>query len=275
MKDITLGQFYPVESPIHSLDPRTKILCTIVLVVFVFLCGTFVGFGVSALFIVLVACLAHIPLKNMLKGLKAVYFLLIFTFVLNIFFYSTGNVLIEVWFIRITDGGLIRAAFMALRLMLLVTGAGLLTLTTSPIELTDGIESLLSPLKIIGFPAHEIAMMMSIALRFIPTLTEETDKIMKAQAARGAVFDEGGLVKLAKAVVPLLIPLFVSAFRRAEELAMAMEARCYHGGEGRTRLKILKFQYRDLAAVGVMLLFVAAILADKLILANILPYLAG
>ena len=183
--------------------------------------------------------------------------------------------MIEVWFIRITDGGLIRAAFMALRLMLLVTGAGLLTLTTSPIELTDGIESLLSPLKIIGFPAHEIAMMMSIALRFIPTLTEETDKIMKAQAARGAVFDEGGLVKRAKAVVPLLIPLFVSAFRRAEELAMAMEARCYHGGEGRTRLKILKFQYRDLAAVGVMLLFVAAILADKLILANILPYLAG
>lgn len=156
MKDITLGQFYPVESPIHSLDPRTKILCTIVLVVFVFLCGTFVGFGVSALFIVLVACLAHIPLKNMLKGLKAVYFLLIFTFVLNIFFYSTGNVLIEVWFIRITDGGLIRAAFMALRLMLLVTGAGLLTLTTSPIELTDGIESLLSPLKIIGFPAMKL-----------------------------------------------------------------------------------------------------------------------
>lgn len=275
MKDITLGQFYPVESLIHSLDPRTKILCTIVLVVFVFLCGTFIGFGISALFIVLVTCLAHIPLKNMLKGLKAVYFLLIFTFVLNIFFYSAGNVLIEVWFIRITDGGLIRAAFMALRLMLLVTGAGLLTLTTSPIELTDGIESLLSPLKIIGFPAHEIAMMMSIALRFIPTLTEETDKIMKAQAARGAVFDEGGLVKRAKAIVPLLIPLFVSAFRRAEELAMAMEARCYHGGEGRTRLKILKFKYRDLAAAGVMLLFVAVILADKLILANVLPYLAG
>ena len=275
MKDITLGQFYPVESPIHSLDPRTKILCTIVLVVFVFLCGTCLGFGISALFIVLVTCLAHIPLKNMLKGLKAVYFLLIFTFILNIFFYSAGNVLFEIWFIRITDGGLIRAAFMALRLMLLVTGAGLLTLTTSPIELTDGIESLLSPLKIIGFPAHEIAMMMSIALRFIPTLSEETDKIMKAQAARGAVFDEGGLVKRAKAIVPLLIPLFVSAFRRAEELAMAMEARCYHGGKGRTRLKILKFKYRDLAAAGIILLFAAAILTDKLILADVLPYLAG
>lgn len=275
MKDIALGQFYPVKSVIHSLDPRTKILSTIVLMVFIFLTGTFIGFGISALFIGVVTCLAHIPLKNMLKGLKAIYFLLLFTFVLNIFFYSSGNVLVEFWIIRITDGGLIRAAFMALRLMLLVTGAGLLTLTTSPIELTDGIESLLSPLKIIGFPAHEIAMMMSIALRFIPTLTEETDKIMKAQAARGAVFDEGGLVKRAKAIVPLLIPLFVSAFRRAEELAMAMEARCYHGGEGRTRLKILKFKYQDLAAAGGILLFAAAILMDKLILANVLPYLAG
>ena len=275
MKDITLGQFYPVESVIHSLDPRTKILCTIVLVVFVFLSGTFIGFGFSAFFITLVTILAHIPLKNMLKGLKGIYFLLIFTFVLNVFFYSAGNVLVEIWFIRITDGGLIRAAFMALRLMLLVTGAGLLTLTTSPIELTDGIESLLSPLKIIGFPAHEIAMMMSIALRFIPTLTEETDKIMKAQAARGAVFDEGGLIKRAKAIVPLLIPLFVSAFRRAEELAMAMEARCYHGGEGRTRLKILKFQGRDLAAAGVMVVFCAAVLIDKVILADLLPFLAG
>ncbi len=275
MKDITLGQFYPVESVIHSLDPRTKILCTIVLVVFVFLSGTFIGFGFSAFFITLVTFLAHIPLKNMLKGLKGIYFLLIFTFVLNVFFYSAGNVLVEIWFIRITDGGLIRAAFMALRLMLLVTGAGLLTLTTSPIELTDGIESLLSPLKIIGFPAHEIAMMMSIALRFIPTLTEETDKIMKAQAARGAVFDEGGLIKRAKAIVPLLIPLFVSAFRRAEELAMAMEARCYHGGEGRTRLKILKFQGRDLAAAGVMVVFCAAVLIDKVILADLLPFLAG
>lgn len=275
MKDITLGQFYPVESVIHSLDPRTKILCTIVLVVFVFLSGTFIGFGFSAFFIALVTILAHIPLKNMLKGLKGIYFLLIFTFVLNVFFYSAGNVLVEIWFIRITDGGLIRAAFMALRLMLLVTGAGLLTLTTSPIELTDGIESLLSPLKIIGFPAHEIAMMMSIALRFIPTLTEETDKIMKAQAARGAVFDEGGLIKRAKAIVPLLIPLFVSAFRRAEELAMAMEARCYHGGEGRTRLKILKFQGRDLAAAGVMVVFCAAALIDKVILADLLPFLAG
>ena len=275
MKDITLGQFYPVESVIHSLDPRTKILCTIVLVVFVFLSGTFIGFGFSAFFITLVTFLAHIPLKNMLKGLKGIYFLLIFTFVLNVFFYSAGNVLVEIWFIRITDGGLIRAAFMALRLMLLVTGAGLLTLTTSPIELTDGIESLLSPLKIIGFPAHEIAMMMSIALRFIPILTEETDKIMKAQAARGAVFDEGGLIKRAKAIVPLLIPLFVSAFRRAEELAMAMEARCYHGGEGRTRLKILKFQGRDLAAAGVMVVFCAAVLIDKVILADLLPFLAG
>ena len=270
MKDITLGQYYPVKSRVHLLDPRTKILSAIILIVMIFICGTFAGLGICALFIFGTAVVAHIPIKKLFKSIKAILILLLFTFVLNVFFYAKGNVIFEAWIFKLTWGGLARASFMGLRLMLLVMGAGLLTFTTSPIELTDGLENLMSPLKIIKFPTHEIAMMMSIALRFIPILSEETDKIMKAQSARGAVFDSGSLIKRAKGIVALLIPLLVSAFRRAEELAMAMEARCYHGGEGRTRLKILKMRASDAVAFIVMLIFLALIIIDKTVFTNFL-----
>ncbi len=275
MKDITLGQYYPVKSFIHSLDPRTKILSTVLLIILTFICSTFAGLLMCALFIVFMTVTAHIPFGKMLGGLKAIYFILLFTFILNMFFYSEGTVIFEAWIFKLTTGGIRRAAFMAARLIMLVTGAGLMTFTTSPIELTDGLESLMSPLKKLKFPAHEIAMMMSIALRFIPILSEETDKIMKAQSSRGAVFDSGSVFKRARAIVALLIPLLVSAFRRAEELAMAMEARCYHGGDGRTRLKVLKMNKNDAVAATVMIVFALLITADKVILVKILPFLAG
>ncbi len=275
MRDITLGQYYPVKSPVHSLDPRTKIICTVLLISFVFASKTFIGLALCALFVFAIALIGRIPLKNMFKSLKAIIVLIIFTFILNTLFFAKGNVLFDIGTVKITDGGIVHAAFMALRLILLVIGAGLLTFTTSPIELTDGLERIMSPLKIIGFPAHEIAMMMSIALRFIPILTEETDKIMKAQSARGAVFDEGKLINRAKAVIALLIPLLVSAFHRALELASAMEARCYHGGEGRTRLKVLKMQKADSVAFLIVSAFCAFIILDNIFLANIFPYLAS
>lgn len=275
MKDITIGQYYPAQSIIHSLDARCKILSTIALIIFVFLSGTFVGFAFSFAFILAVTALAKIPLKSLLGSLKGIYVIIIFTFILNTFFYQEGNVLFSWSFISITSGGIVRALFMAIRLMLLIMGASLMMLTTSPIEITDGIESLLSPLKRIGFPAHEIAMMMSIALRFIPTLTEECDKIMKAQASRGAVFDEGSLIKRARAIVALIIPLLVSSFRRADELATAMEARCYSGGEGRTRLKVQRLTKKDAIAFCIVLGFCGVILVDKLVLAQIFPYLVG
>lgn len=275
MKDITLGQYYPVKSPIHSLDPRAKIVSAILLVVSVFLCGTFLGLGICAFTICAVAFTAHIPFGRMLQSLKGIMFLLLFTFILNMFFTQSGDVIFAVWKITLTTGGVLHALFMTLRLMLLVVGAGLLTYTTSPIELTDGLENLMSPLKVIGFPAHEIAMMMSIALRFIPILAEETDKIMKAQSARGAVFDEGSIFKRAMAMVALLVPLLVSAFRRADELALAMEARCYHGGEGRTRLKELKFRRRDGVALIIMLAFLAFAIIDKVLIRANLPFLVA
>lgn len=275
MKDITLGQYYPVDSPIHRLDPRIKIIAAFLLIVLAFIAGTFIGFALIAAFLAVVNLLSRIPFSALFKGLKSIYFLLLFTFVLNIFFFTGGRVLVHWWIFTITDQGLLRAVFMALRLLLLVTAATQLTLTTSPIALTDGIEKLLSPLQKLGFPAHEIAMMMTIALRFIPTLMEETDKIMKAQAARGAVFDRGSLWQRAKAIIPLLIPLFVSAFRRAEELAQAMEARCYHGGKGRTRLKVLRLRASDAFAGIMLLVFIGLILADKIWLAKLLPFLAG
>jgi len=275
MTDIVIGQYYPIKSFVHSLDPRTKLLASIAMIVMIFLANTFIGLAISLVFILLVDFIAHIPLKKLLKGLKAIYFLLAFTFILNVFFYAGEDVILTWWILRLTSEGLRRAFFMAFRLLLLVTGAGLLTFTTSPIELTDGIEALLRPLAKIKFPVHEIAMMMSIALRFIPILTEETDKIMKAQTARGAVFDEGSIIKRARAIVALLIPLLVSAFRRAEELAMAMEARAYHGGEGRTRLKTLKYSRRDLAALFFVLAFALLIILDKILLGTLLPMLVG
>lgn len=275
MKDITIGQYYPAQSVVHMLDARCKILCTFALIIFIFLSGTFVGFALSFAFILAVTILAKVPVKTLLKSLKGIYLIIIFTFILNTFFYNEGNELITLGFLTITSGGLMRALFMAIRLVLLIIGASLMMLTTSPIEITDGIESLLSPLKKIGFPAHEIAMMMSIALRFIPTLTEECDKIMKAQASRGAVFDEGSLIKRARAIVALVIPLLVSAFRRADELATAMEARCYAGGEGRTRLKVQQITKNDIIAFIIVLAFCGVILVDKLVIANIFTFLAG
>ena len=243
--DITLGQFFPGDSPLHRLDPRAKLLLTLSMIVGVFLANSYLAYAVFFAYVLAAAYLSKIPIKLMLKGLKAVYFIIALTFVLNAFF-GTGQTVVFHWqFVTITREGLRIAVFMALRLMLLVFGTQLLTLTTSPIALTDGLERLFSPFAKIGFPAHEMAMMMSIALRFIPTLLEEADKIMKAQTARGADFESGNLMARAKAMIPLLVPLFVSAFRRADELALAMEARCYRGGENRTRLRVLKYTTLD------------------------------
>ncbi|MBQ7455782.1 MAG: energy-coupling factor transporter transmembrane protein EcfT [Clostridia bacterium] len=257
LKDITLGQYYPVKSFVHGLDPRCKILLTIAFIVAVFLGKTLWAAIPVAAFILLAAKAAKLPLKLLVKGVRPLRVILLFTFVLNLFFTAGDTALVSFWGITVTLEGLLTAIRFSLRLLFLVTGASVLTLTTPPVMLTDGLERLLSPLRRIGFPAHELAMMMSIALRFIPTLLEEADKIMKAQMARGADFESGNLLQRARAMVPLLVPLFVSAFRRAGDLAMAMEARCYHGGEGRTRLRVLKLTKNDLYAA----LAVAALIA--------------
>lgn len=267
MKNITMGQYYPVDSWVHRLDPRTKILLTIAMIVAVFLVKTMVGYGLILGFVYLVSRLSHIPFRMLLKGIKPLKFILILTFLLNLFFNSGETMLIEWGFLKISYEGLAQAIHYSLRLVFLVLGTSLMTLTTSPIALSDGIEMLLSPLKRIRFPAHELAMMMTIALRFIPTLLEEADKIMKAQMARGADFESGNLLARAKAMVPLLVPLFVSAFRRAGDLAMAMESRCYHGGENRTRLRVLKITKNDwLAAAGVALLIAVIVLESHITL---------
>ena len=259
LNDITLGQFYPVDSLVHRLDPRVKIVLLIVLIVAIFLAQNLLAFVPVILFLALAARLSRVPVKLMIKGLKPLRFILILTFVLNLFFLQGETPLVHLGFTVIKKESLISAVHYTLRLVLLVMGSSLLTLTTAPIALTDGLERLLSPLRVVHFPAHEMAMMMSIALRFIPTLLEEADKIMKAQTARGADFESGNLLARAKAMVPLLVPLFVSAFRRAGDLAMAMEARCYHGGEGRTRLRVLKCQRRDYIACAVTALLVLAV----------------
>ena len=248
LNNFTIGQYFPGDSPIHKLDPRTKIILTIFLIAAIFLSHGFCGYVPVLVYTLLAARLSRIKLKFLIRGIKPILFIMLFTVVINLFFSTGETVLWKLGIITITKEGLKNAALMACRLLLLVTGTQLLTLTTSPIALTDGIESLMKPLKKIRFPAHEIAMMMSIALRFIPTLMEEADKIMKAQTARGADFDSGNLLKRAKALVPLLVPLFVSAFRRADELALAMEARCYRGGESRTRMRVMRFTKTDLYA---------------------------
>ena len=248
LNNITIGQYLPGTSPVHRLDPRTKILLTVALMVCIFVCAGFAGFAAIAAFILICVAVAGLKLRFVLRGLKPIAVIVAFTFLLNLFLQSGGTVLWQWWIIKITSTGLRSALFMAIRLIMLVMGTQLLTLTTSPIALTDGLESLFKPLSRIGFPAHELAMMMSIALRFIPTLIEETNKITQAQKARGADFESGNLIKRAKAMLPLLVPLFVSAFRRADELAMAMEARCYRGGSGRTKMKPLHFARRDLYA---------------------------
>ena len=264
-KNLTIGQYYPVDSWVHRLDPRVKILLTIAMIVAVFLVRSPVGYALILAFTYMVSRLAHVPFRLLVKGLKPLRFILILTFILNVFFTSSeqGNVLLDLGFTVIRDTGLKQAVHFSLRLIFLVISTSLMTLTTSPIQLSDGMEMLLSPLKVIHFPAHELAMMMSIALRFIPSLMEETDKIMKAQMARGADFESGNLIARAKAMVPLLVPLFVSSFRRAGDLAMAMEARCYHGGEGRTRLRVLRLSLNELwAALGVALL-ILLILSER------------
>lgn len=259
MTDITLGQFIPGDSCIHRLDPRTKILGMMGYIALVFLVKQLSLFALPLLFVLLVLYLGGIPLAYMGKALKPIRLLLVFMFLLNLFVTPGEQLLWSWWIVKLTLEGLKQAVFISLRLVFLITGCSLMTLTTSPIALTDGLERLLSPLKVLKFPAHELAMMMTIALRFIPTLMEEADKIRKAQMARGADFESGNLVTRAKAMLPILIPLFVSAFRRADELAMAMESRCYHGGEGRTKLHALRFGKGDALSALVLALFIAAV----------------
>ena len=266
LSNITMGQYYPVDSCVHRLDPRVKLILTIVFIVAVFMAKTFLGYAVILGFVWMTSRLANVPFRMLLRGLKPLRLIIILTFLLNLFFTPGETVWVEFWIIRIAREGFLQASFYSLRLVFLVIGTSLLTLTTSPVALSDGIELLLTPLKKIRFPAHELAMMMTIALRFIPTLLEETDKIMKAQMARGADFESGNLISRAKAMVPLLVPLFVSAFRRAGDLAMAMESRCYHGGEGRTRLRVLKVTGNDWTACGAMAMLLALIILEGIFL---------
>ena len=252
ISDITIGQYFPGKSFIHKLDPRIKIILTIAYIVMLFLIKEFIGFAISIVFLLILYLVSKIPLKMILRGLKPVLPLILFTSVLNIFFVKGSTVLWQWGIFTISWEGIRLAIFMPIRILALIAGSSLLTYTTSPIALTDGIERLLKPLKYIKFPVHELAMMMTIALRFIPTLLEETDKIMSAQKARGADMESGGIIQRAKALIPILIPLFISAIRRAEELALAMECRCYHGGEGRTRMKQLHLSGRDIVACAVM-----------------------
>lgn len=260
IRDITIGQYYPAQSRIHKLDPRVKIVCTLFFLVSLFIQNSFLGYVMATLFLGTVIRLSKVPLKFILKGLKPIMILLIFTVAMNLFLTDGGKILVKVWIFTVTEGGLRTSVFMAVRLMYLVAGSSIMTFTTSPNGLTDGMEKLLHPLNRFHVPVHEVAMMMSIALRFIPILLEETDKIMKAQIARGADFESGNLIQRAKAMVPILVPLFVSAFRRANDLAMAMEARCYHGGEGRTKMKPLRYKGKDMAAYAVMLFYFAMII---------------
>ena len=264
LKDITLGQYFPGNSVIHRLDPRTKLIVLVVYMVTLFVASGWVSYGVLLLFLLTVIKISAIPGKSIVRGMKPLVMILVFTGVLNLFFNKDGRVLVDFWGITITTGGAERAAFMLVRILMLVTATFLLTYTTSPIRLTDGLESLLGPLKKLKVPVHELAMMMSIALRFIPTLIEETDKIISAQKARGANFDDGNLFQRAKAMVPLLVPLFVSSFRRADELATAMECRCYHGGQGRTKLHQLHYHRRDaIAMLCCILLFSGVVVAAR------------
>ena len=260
LKDITLGQFFPGNSPIHKMDPRAKLVMLMVYIVALFVAVNWISYAVMFAFLAGCIAISKIPVKNLLRGMKPMLMILAFTAILNIFFTEGETVLVEFWRISITLEGLIRAFFMMIRILMLITGTFLLTYTTSPIALTDGLDSLLNPLKVIKVPVHELSMMMCIALRFIPTLIEETDKIMSAQKARGADFETGSLMQRVKALVPILVPLFISAFRRADELATAMECRCYHGGEGRTKMKLLRYNRRDYLAYGFGILLLAGVI---------------
>ncbi len=260
LKDITLGQFFPGNSLIHRLDPRTKLIMLVVYIVALFMATSWITYGLMFAFLAAVIAVSRIPVKSIVRGMKPLVLILVFTAVLNLFLTEGQTVLVQLGFIRITLEGLLRAIFMLVRILLLVTCTFLLTYTTSPIALTDGLESLLSPLKRIKVPVHELSMMMCIALRFIPTLIEETDKIMSAQKARGADFETGKLMERVRALIPILVPLFISAFRRADELATAMECRCYQGGDGRTKMKLLRYKRNDFMALGCGVLLIAAVI---------------
>ena len=256
LRDITIGQYYPVNSVLHRLDPRVKLVSTLIYIVSLFVFDSIIGYVIAAIFLASMIKLSQVPFRFMVKGLKPVVVLLCITLFFNLIF-TPGKAVFSIWIITVTREGILLAVRMGIRLVFLVIGASLMTLTTTPNQLTDGLERLLKPLNHIHVPVHEISMIMSIALRFIPILLDETDKIMKAQTARGADFESGGLVRKVKAMVPLLVPLFISAFRRANDLAMAMEARCYHGGEGRTQMKPLIYQKRDYVAYGIVWAYLA------------------
>ncbi len=260
IRDITIGQYYQTDSLLHRLDPRTKLMGTVVFIVSLFMAGNWLCYVLAAVYLALMIRLSHVPFHFIVRGLKAVVILLLISVGFNLFLTGGETVLVQWGIFRITLEGLKQAAFMALRLIFLIMGSSLMTLTTTPNQLTDGLETGLGFLKKLHVPIHEIAMMMSIALRFIPILIEETDKIMKAQMARGADFETGNLIQKARALVPILVPLFISAFRRATDLAMAMEARCYHGGENRTKMKPLQYEKRDRLSYLVLAAYLAAVI---------------
>ncbi|NLB28641.1 MAG: energy-coupling factor transporter transmembrane protein EcfT [Clostridiales bacterium] len=266
LRDITLGQYFPGDTAVHRLDPRTKLIMVVVYIVALFIAKSWTAYGMMLVLLICLIAVSQISFRTILRGLRPIIIVIVLTAFLNVFF-TDGETLFEVWVVRITREGLVQAAKMALRLAMLITGTFMLTYTTSPIALTDGIESLFKPLQKIRFPVHELAMIMSIALRFVPTLIEETQKIMSAQKARGADFETGSIMRRAKALLPILVPLFISAFRRAEELADAMESRCYHGGTGRTRMKQLKMHLRDMASFAIGAAAIAAV-----VLVNRLPW---
>ena len=260
LKDITLGQYFPGTSIIHRLDPRAKLIMLVVYIVTLFMAKGWIAYGLLLAFLLFVIKISTIPPKSIVRGMKPLLMILVFTGILNLFFTQEGELLVDFWIIKIYSAGISRAVMMVVRILMLITCTFLLTYTTSPIALTDGLEALMNPLKKIGVPVHELSMMMCIALRFIPTLIEETDKIMCAQKARGADFENGSLVDRAKALIPILVPLFISAFRRADELATAMECRCYQGGEGRTKMKLLRYHREDFLAFGSGILLIAVVL---------------
>lgn len=265
IKDITIGQYYPAKSILHRLDPRVKFVGTIAFLISLFVADSLWGYLLATAFLAVVIVLSKVPVKFMMKGLKPLFFIFILTMAFNLFLVP-GKVIVQIWILKITEEGIRQAVKIGIRLIYLVMGSSVMTLTTTPNQLTDGLEKLMRPLNKIKVPVHEIAMMMSIALRFIPILMEETDKIMKAQIARGADFESGNLIKKAKNLIPLLVPLFISAFRRADDLAMAMEARCYHGGNHRTSMKPLKYKNRDIAAYLILLVYLTADIALRIML---------
>ena len=273
IRDITIGQYYPARSVLHRLDPRVKLVATLLYLISLFLFKNILGYLVTTVFLIAIIKLSKVPFRYIMRGMKPIMMLLLITLLFNLFLTREGDVLFHAWIFTITEGGLRTAILMAIRLVYLITGSSLMTFTTTPNELTDGIESLLKPLNKIHVPVHEIAMIMSIALRFIPILLEETDKIMKAQIARGADFESGNIIQRAKAMIPLLVPLFISAFRRANDLAMAMEARCYRGGDGRTKMKPLHYESRDHIAYAVVWGYlVLMIVFGRLLSGTVIPF---